>query len=194
VERAAASPARDDAQRSRGIGAPPAGRAWLTIPLAAAAIALASAQPVTITLLLGLVVAPVLATVGDRLLRRHRRSAWVLPWGMRNLAVAAGRSVVPLLVLLVGLGLWALVDAVGALAPAGPWVLRATGVATGWILVSSIGHGSPTFHSHVAIDALAVRLLPKGRPTRELAVVWLVCVAGVAAGLAFQPEPWPIAA
>jgi hypothetical protein len=176
------------------VGAAAPGRGWLTLPIGLAGIALASAQPATVTLLIGLGVAPLLATAGDRVLRPHRNPAWMVSWWLRNLAVGAVRSLGAIIVLAVGLCLWLGTDAFDALAPAAPWVLRATGVAAGWILALSVGRGGPGFRSHVALDALTIRLMPKGRPTVAAGVVVLVCVALTAAGIWFRPEAWPFGA
>ncbi|MGI8936870.1 MAG: serine/threonine-protein kinase, partial [Iamia sp.] len=97
-------PPRRDARRL--VGSAPPGRAWLTLPLAFAAMSIASAQPATISLLLGLGVAPLLATAGDRVLRPHRSAGWLAAWWPRNLLVGAVRSLGGLVVLAFGLCLW----------------------------------------------------------------------------------------
>ncbi len=173
-------------------GVVPAGRRWVTLPLALAAVALASAQPATLIVLLGLGVAPVLATVGDRVLQPHRAPAWWPLWWVRNVALGLVRSLGALLVLAIGLCLWFGTDAFDAFASAGPWVLRATGLVAGAILALSIGRGGPGFRSQVALDALTRRLVPRGRPTLPAGVLLLVCLGIAAAGLAFQPEAWPL--
>lgn len=173
-------------------GAVPAGRRWVTVPLAVAAMALASASPVPIVALVGLGVAPVLATVGDRILQPHRNPAWWPLWWVRNVALGLVRALGALLVLAIGLCLWFGTDAFEAFDAAGPWVLRVTGLAAGGILALSIGRGGPGFRSHVALDAVARRLLPRGRPTLPAGVLLLVCLGLVTAGLAFQPEAWPL--
>lgn len=186
------APLTPDERLELASGAVPAGRRWLTLPLALAAVALASAQPATLILLLGLGAAPVLATVGDRVLQPDRNPAWWPLWWVRNVALGVVRSLGALLVLAVGLCLWFGTDAFDGLAAAGPWVLRATGLVAGGILALSIGRGGPGFRSHVALDALTRRLLPAGRPTLPAAVVILVCLGVAAAGLAFHPEAWPL--
>lgn len=173
-------------------GAVPAGRRWVTVPLATAAVALASASPVPVVALLGIGVAPVLATVGDRILQPHRNPAWWPLWWVRNVALGLVRSLGALLVVAIGLCLWFGTDAFEAFDAVGSWVLRATGVVAGGILALSIGRGGPGFRSHVAIDAIARKLLPQGRPTVPAGVLLLVCLGVVAAGLAFQPEAWPL--
>jgi serine/threonine protein kinase len=173
-------------------GTVPAGRRWVTVPLAVAAMALASASPVPLVALVGLGVAPVLATVGDRILQPHRNPAWWPLWWARNVALGLVRALGALLVLAIGLCLWFGTDAFEAFDAAGPWVLRATGLAAGGILALSIGRGGPGFRSHVALDAVARRLLPRGRPTMAAGVLLLVCLGATAAGLAFQPEAWPL--
>ena len=67
-----------------------------------------------------------------------------------------------------------------------------TGVAAGWVLALSVGRGGPGFRSHVALDALTIRLLPRARLTVPAGVLILVCVALTAAGIWFQPEAWPL--
>ena len=173
-------------------GTVPAGRRWVTVPLAGAAMALASASPVPIVALVGLGVAPVLATVGDRILQPHRNPAWWPLWWARNVGLGLVRSLGALLVLAIGLCLWFGTDAFDAFDAAGPWVLRVTGLVAGGILALSIGRGGPGFRSHVALDAVARRLLPRGRPTLPAGVLLLVCLGITAAGLAFQPEAWPL--
>ena len=173
-------------------GVVPAGRRWVTVPLAVAAVALASASPVPLVAVLGIGAAPVLATVGDRILQPHRNPAWWPLWWARNVALGLVRSLGALLVLAIGLCLWFGTDAFEALDAVGPWVLRATGLVAGGILALSMGRGGPGFRSHVALDALARRLLPQGRPTVPAGVLLLVCLGATAAGLAFQPEAWPL--
>ncbi|HEV7720618.1 MAG TPA: serine/threonine-protein kinase [Iamia sp.] len=173
-------------------GAVPGGRRWVTLPLGLAATALASAQPATLVVILGLGAAPVLATVGDRVLQPHRNPAWWPLWWVRNVALGVVRSLGALLVLAVGLCLWFGTDAFDSLDAAGPWVLRATGLVAAGILALSIARGGPGFRSHVALDAVTRRLLPRGRPTLPSVVLLLVCIGVVAAGLAFQPEAWPL--
>ena len=173
-------------------GGPPRGRAWVTLPLGLAGTALASAQPATVTLVIGLVVAPVLATVGDHLQRPDRHPGWAVGWWARNLLIGLVRALAPLVLLAFGLLLWYGTEAFDGLAAAGPWVLRATGVAAGGVMCLSVGQGGTGFRSHLALDALARRLLPAGRPTLPAAVLVLVCVALAAAGLWFQPEAWPL--
>lgn len=173
-------------------GASPPGRPWLTVPLGLAVTALASAQPATIVLALGLGAAPLLATAGDRLLRRGRNPAWIVPWWARNLGVAVVRSLGALVILAIGLLLWSGTEIFESLAPAGQWVLRATGVAAGGILALSVGRGGPGFRSHVALDALTVKLMPRGRVSIAVVVVGLVCLAVVATCLWFEPEAWPL--
>lgn len=181
-------------QAPRAHGAPPRRRAWLTWPLALAAMALASAQPATVTLLVGLGVAPVLATAGDRILRPHRRAGWVVGWWLRNLLVGLVRSLGGLVVLALGLCLWFGSEAFDSVASAGPWVLRATGLAAAGVLCLSVGRGGAGFRSHVALDALTVRLMPRGQLTTPAAVVVVTCIAVAAAGLWFSPEAWPLGA
>jgi len=174
------------------VGAVPAGRRWVTLPLGLAATALASAQPATLVVILGIGAAPVLATVGDRVLQPHRNPAWWPLWWVRNVALGVVRSLGALLVLAVGLCLWFGTDAFDSLDAAGPWVLRATGLVAAGILALSIARGGPGFRSHVALDAVTRRLLPQGRPALPSVVLLLVCIGVVAAGLAFQPEAWPL--
>lgn len=162
------------------------------MPLGLAVVALASAQPATVVLAAGLVVAPVLATYGDRVLRPHRAVGWVGPWWLRNLLFGALRCLLPTLLLAVGFCLWFGVEAFDSLVAVSPWVLRVSGALAGWVMASSIGRGSPSFRSHVALDALAARLMPRGRLTVAAGVVVLVGVAGTAAGLWFDPEAWPL--
>ncbi len=168
------------------------GRRWVTVPLGLAAVALTSAQPVTLTLVLGLVVAPLLATVGDVLAQPDRSPAWAPLWWMRNVGVGLVRSLGALVVLAIGVCLWFGADAFDALRDLGPWVLRLTGVASASLLVLSMARGGAGFRSDVALDALARRVVPRGRPTVAAAVVILVGGAVAAAGLALQPEPWPL--
>ncbi len=175
-----------------GAAGSPHGRAWVTVPLGLGATALASAQPVTVPLVIGLLVAPLLATAGDRVLRPHRSAGWMPGWWLRNLVVGALRAVGPILVLGVGLGLWWGSETYDALAVAGPWVLRATGIGAGGLLCLSAGRGGPRFRSHLALDALARRLLPHGRLTVPAGVLLVVGLGLAAAGLWFQPEAWPL--
>ncbi|HEX7132801.1 MAG TPA: protein kinase [Iamia sp.] len=186
------APLSPDERLELAAGAVPAGRRWVTLPLAIAAVTLASAQPATLVLLLGVGLAPILATVGDRVLQPHRNPAWWPLWWVRNVALGLVRSLGALLVLAIGLCLWFGTDAFDALDAAGPWVLRATGLVAAGILALSIGRGGPGFRSHVALDAVTRRLLPQGRPTVPGAVLVLICLGIAAAGLAFQPEAWPL--
>jgi serine/threonine-protein kinase len=181
-----------DQRAALAAGDVPAGRRWLTVPLGAAAVALASAQPATIVALLGLGVAPVLATVGDVVMQPSRNPLWWPLWWARNVALGLVRSLGALVVLAIGLCLWFGTDAFEGLSSASPYVLRGTGLVAGGILALSIGRGGPGFRSHLALDALTRRLLPRGRPTMASAIVGVVALAVVAAGLAFRPEAWPL--
>ncbi|QYG93493.1 protein kinase [Iamia sp. SCSIO 61187] len=173
-------------------GTAPVGRRWITLPLGVAAVALASAQPATLIAVLGIGMAPVLATVGDRQVQPGRSPAWWPVWWLRNVALGVVRTLGALCVLAIGLCLWFGADAFEALAPAGPWILRTTGVVAATLLVVSIARGGPGFRSHVALDAVARALVPRGRPTFASGVLLLVCLAVAAAGLAFEPEAWPL--
>ncbi len=55
------------------VGPGPSWRGWVTFPAAIAATALASSTPIFIGALLGLVVLPVLATIGDVVVHQHRQ-------------------------------------------------------------------------------------------------------------------------
>jgi hypothetical protein len=165
----------------------------VALPLGLVAVSLASCQPVGVTLALGLGVGPALATAGDVLVRRDRHPSWAAWWWVRNLLTGATRLLGPLLVLGAGLAVWWLVDSVSFLTAAAPWVLRATGAVCGWMVASSLGRGSPRYRTDVALDALTVRLAPRGRPSVQGVVLIVVCAALVAAGLWFQPEAWPLA-
>lgn len=178
----------------RTAGAAPTGRGWLTVPLGLAAMSIASAQPATVTLILGVGVAPLVATAGDRILRPHRSPGWMAAWWVRNLLLGVARSLGGLVVLAFGLCLWYGTEAFDSLQAAGPWVLRATGVAAAGVLCLSIGQGGPGFRSHVALDAAAERLMPRGRLSVAAAVVGVVCLGVIAAGLWFRPEAWPLKA
>jgi serine/threonine protein kinase len=181
-----------DQRAALAAGEMPAGRRWLTVPLGAAAIALASAQPAGIVALLGLGVAPLLATAGDVVMQPDRNPLWWPLWWARNVALGLIRSLGALVVMAIGLCLWFGTDAFEGLSSASPYVLRATGLLAGGILALSIGRGGPGFRSHLALDALTRRLLPRGKPTMASAIVGLVALAIVAAGLSFRPEAWPL--
>lgn len=174
--------------------APPAPtrRRWATVPLGAAAVALASAEPLVLVPALGLVVGPGLATVGDALARPERNPAWAVAWWARNVGVGLVRSLGGLVVLAVGLCLWFGTEAVDFLASAGPWVLRLTGGLAGLLVVLGIGRGGPGYRSDVTLDAVVARLLPRGRPTVAAAVTVLVCAIVVCFGLLLDPEAWPL--
>ncbi len=169
----------------------PVGRRWLTVPLAVAGVALASVRPVAGVGLLGLAAAPLLATLGDRALRPERAAAWLPVWWARNVAIGLVRLLGPALVLFLGTCLWFGSAAFEALAPAGPWLVRGTGVVAGALVVASIGRGGEGFRSHVGLDHLTRRLVPGGRLSRAGALVLLVCLGLAALGLAVDPEAWP---
>ncbi len=171
---------------------PPSRRRWVTVPLAAAVVALASAEPVVLVPALGLVAGPALATIGDALARPERNLAWAVAWWARNLGVGLARSLGALVVLAVGVCLWFGTEAVDLLAPAGPWVLRLTGGLAGLLVALGIGRGGPSYRSDLAIDAVVDRLLPRGRPTAAAAVTVLVCTVVVCFGLLLDPEAWPL--
>lgn len=170
----------------------PVDRRWITIPLGAGAVVMTSAQPISLTLVLGLVIAPILATVGDVLSRHDRSPAWAPLWWLRNVGAGLIRSLGALVVLAVGVGLWFGADAIDALRTAAPYVLRVTGLATGALVVLSMARGGAGFRTDVALDAATRRLMPQGRPTLAVGIVGVVGLALVVAGLAFQPEPWPL--
>lgn len=168
-------------------------RRWVTLPLAAAAVGFASAEPVVLVPVLGLVVGPALATVGDALTQPDRHQAWALAWWARNVAVGAARSVGGLVVLAIALTLWFGTQAIDLLDPAGPWVLRLGGGAAAALVLQNVARGGPRYRSDVSIDTVVARLLPGGRPTVAAAVTVLVSVAIACLGLLLRPEAWPIA-
>lgn len=172
---------------------PPTRRRWITLPLAAAAVAFASAEPVVLVPVLGLVGGPALATVGDALAQPERHQAWALAWWARNVAIGAARSLGGLVVLAVTLCLWFGTQAIDLLEPTGPWALRLGGGLAAVLVVSSIGRGGPKYRSDLTLDAAVARLLPGGRPTVPAAVTVLVAVAVACVGLLLRPEAWPIA-
>lgn len=170
----------------------PEGRRWVTVPLGLAAMALASAQPATLVALLVLAVAPVVATVGDRALRPERALLWLPVWWARNLVISTVRSVGSLMVVFLGTCLWFGAEAYGQLAPAGPWVVRGTGVLAGGLLGLSIGRGGEGFRSHLGLDAVTRWLLPRGRLSILGTLLMAVGLGLAALGLAMDPRVWPL--
>ena len=171
---------------------PPTGRRWVTVPVALAAVAVASAEPVVGVLGLGLVGGPALATLGDALAQPQRNQAWTVAWWFRNLGVGLVRSLGGLVVLAVTVCLWFGARAVALLEPAAPWTLRLGGGLAGALVVMAIGRGGPGYRAEVTLDAVVARLVPRGRPTVAAAVTVLVCVAVACLALLLRPEAWPI--
>lgn len=170
----------------------PAGRRWVTVPLGGAAMALASARPATLVVLLGLALAPLVATVGDRAVRPEHARVWLPLWWARNLVISTVRTIGPALVVFLGTCLWYGSTAFSALAPTGPWVLRVVGVVAGGLLGLSISRGGEGFRSHLGLDVVTRRLLPRGRLSSAGVALLLVCVGLAAIGLAVAPEAWPL--
>lgn len=191
AERPAAPPVERPVRRFRPGDVAPASRPWLTYPLGAAAVALTTAAPALMVGVLAIGVAPALATRGDQLVEPTRSPVWLpLRW-IRNTLVGAVRAVIPGAVLLFGLLMWWGTGVFDGMDTVGEVVLRGTGAVVGLVLARSIGRGAPTFRSHVALDDLAVRLMPAGRPTPWVGALIAACALAVATGLSLTPEAWP---
>ena len=183
------------------------GRPKATLPLLAAAVALASAAPVAVVALLVVGVLPALATGGDLL--RHRYQRWHGPaegWFARsgagvvvpvrflaNLVVSLFRSVPALALDAVLVGLWVL-GRHGSVAVA--WtdaLLRVTGVAVAGLLLYPVGRGSRRFRTGVAVHRITDEVVdPDGRLRSRGWVMWLVAIGLVALAFWLRPDPWPV--
>jgi hypothetical protein len=182
-------------------------RGWVTVPLVAAIVALASAAPLIVSAIVAVLLLPAAATVGDVEVHRYRQSIGAERRGWHR---AATSTVVPLLALRnLGVSLVRAVPAVaiGAIgvvaehAIAGSairgvwrdWSIRLCGVAMALVLLIPARHGGRTFRSDSGITHWAEWAMEgRPRPGSRTATIWVVAVFGLALGAWLHPELWPL--
>jgi hypothetical protein len=186
---------------------PRPGRRLVTYPMAAMALASASAAPVVGVLALVLVLVPLLATLGDSVAHRLRVEHGVAGgWAERRLApgpmapVRFVRNVVastfrasPVVgvgaVLIAG---WYGLDRLAVPSTVSDLALRAIGLGAAAIVCAANREGSRRFRTGLGLDETARRVTPDGRVNERVVVLWLVAIAVVAAGLWLAPSPFPL--
>jgi len=190
------------------VGPSPAGRWKVTVPAAAAALAIGSAAPVATIAVLVLLGLPLLATWGDSVVHHARQQAgtahgWLeraAPAGaaapvrlVGNVVVSVVRAV-PTVALAGGLlGLWYGLRHLHVAVTITDLVLRLIGLLVTALLVLPARRGSPRFRTGVAIDDATGRLLePGGRLGQRAVVLWLVAAFFTAGGLWLSPDVWPL--
>lgn len=193
----------------RSVGPHRRGRRKVTVPLIAAAVALASAAPVAVVALLVIGVLPALATCGDLMRHRHLRwhggaDGWFARSGdavvvpvrfLSNLVVSAVRSVPALALDAVLVGGWVFARRASVAVTGTDILLRVTGVAVAVLLLYPVGRGSQRFRTDVAVHRITDDVVDgDGRLLSRGWVLWLVAVGLVALALWLHPDPWPIQA
>lgn len=183
------------------------GRRKLLVPLTVVALATASAAPVLMTAVVVCLALPTIATVGDSLAHRLRAehgvsSGWAaqrLGAGamvpvrfLRNVVVSTLRAS-PMIgvgaILLAGwYGLDRLTDAPWAL----DWSLRAIGLLVVGVIVATARHGSGRFRTALGLDELVARVVPDGRTTERVVVLWILATFVVAGAVWLTPDPFPL--
>jgi hypothetical protein len=171
------------------------------------ALAAGSAAPVLVTAVVVVLVLPLLATVGDAVAQRLRAEhgmggGWaaqrMAPGALAPVRFVANavRSVVRASPV-IGLGVvliagWYGLDRLSTPRSATDLALRATGVVVVGALIAASRHGSRRFRTGLGIDELVVRLVPEGRTTERVVVIWLVATFVVAGALWLSPSPFPL--
>lgn len=183
------------------------GRLKLLVPLAAVALATASAAPVLVTAILVLLVLPVIATVGDSATHRLRSEyGMATGWAERRMgptALAPARFVRNMAISLVralpivGLGTllmvaWYAFENLGAAPAVLNGGLRLIGLVVAGLLVATSRNASGRFRSGVGLEELTSRFVPDGRTSERVIALWLVAAALVAASLWLTPSPFPL--
>jgi hypothetical protein len=179
----------------------------VTVPVAAATVAAATAAPVLVMAVVVGVALPVLATVGDGEARRQRRRLGVPErWAerslpapvlagvrfVRNLAVTVVRvsPIIGLSALLLA-GWYALAE---TSAPAGfvDAMLRIVGGGAMAAVLATGAQGSSRYRSGMGIDAAVRRMVPDGRTSLGVVVGWILAVVVVAGSLWLTPDTVPL--
>lgn len=183
------------------------GRRKLTVPFAAAAIALGAAAPVLAAALLVLVLLPWLATFGDSVAQRLRAEHGVEGgWAerrlgattlaparfLRNVFVSILRSSPVVGVGAVALAGWYALESIDPPRSLLHMALRVVGAAVAGIIVVTSREGSHRFRTGLALDELVARWVPNGRTNERVIVVWLLAAALVAGGLWLTPSTFPL--
>lgn len=189
------------------VGPGPSWRGWVTFPVGAAIVALASAAPLIVATLVALVVLPIAATVGDVEVHRHRQSIGAERRGWHR---APSSTVVPLMLLRnVVMGLVRAVPtiAIGAIGVAaeraiagsairGMWrnaTIRLCGAAMALVLLIPARHGGRSFRSDQGITRWASWAMEgRERPGNRAMTLWVVALFGLALGAWLRPDLWPL--
>lgn len=182
-------------------------RGWVTWPAAIALVALSSASPLVMSVIVALVVLPVLATQGDLAVHRHRRriGAQRRKWHdarpvvvgpvrfVRNVALSAARALPAMALAAIGVA----TERVFLEAAFDPiyrdLVIRSTGAAMALVLLVPARHGGRGFRTDLGITTIASWVMEgRRRPGSRTFVLWVLAVAAAAFGAWLSPELWPL--
>lgn len=183
------------------------GRLKLLVPLAAVALATASAAPVLVTAIVVLLALPLIATLGDSAAHRRRSEYGVATgWAerrltpttlaparfVRNVVVSAVRSA-----LAVGLGAlllvgWYAIDDLGAAPVVLRGGLRSIGLIVVGLIIATSRNASGRFRSGIGLEELTALVFPDGPARERVVVIWLLAGALVAASLWLTPSLFPL--
>ncbi len=196
-----------DPRRPLAVGPHRPGRRKLLFPLTTVTLAAASAAPVLVTALVVIVVLPVLATWGDSVAHRLRADAG-LPGGwlerrsspgamapvrfVRNVMVSIVRAAVMLVVGGILVGAWYGLDRLTDARVVIDLTLRAIGLGVVGVILALGRHGSSRFRSAIGLDELVARMVPRGRTTERLVILWVVCTFVAAGSLWLSPSAFPL--
>jgi serine/threonine-protein kinase len=196
-----AGPADDGVLHANGA------RRSVLVPLVLLATAAAAAAPLLVTGAIVLLALPALATSGDLVARRLRRSHGVatgwsesrVPDGIvgparfaRNAVVSVVRCSPVLGIGGVALALWYLLAQTSLGTGVLDALLRIVGAGTVAALLAGSAQGSPRFRTGLGIDRLVDRLAPEGRTTQAVVIGWVVVALLVAGLLWLDPDAFPL--
>lgn len=182
-------------------------RGWVTFPVAAGIIGLASATPIFIGALIVLALLPGLATVGDLVVHRHRqrtgadhrswhraRPATIAPaLFARNLGTSAVRSVPAIAIAAIGFVAAQVLEQGTTAVIWRDLAVRSTGIAIALVLLVPARHGGRSFRCDLGITEVAGWAMERRTtPGMRTVVVWVISAAALAFGAWLHPEMWPL--
>ncbi len=191
----------------RPVGPYRPGRRTVLLPLTVVVLAVASAAPVLMSVLLVLVLLPALATVGDVVVHRHRlihgqAASWFERAGegvvvpvrfLANVLTSLFRAVPALAAGGVAIGAWSLLHGADVPAAADELALRLCGVLVAAVLLYPLSGGSRRFRTDLGLQAVVDGCTDgDGRLDLRGFVLLVLCIAVVAAALWLHPDPFPI--
>jgi serine/threonine protein kinase len=182
-------------------------RGWVTWPVGIALVVLSSASPLIVSVLVGLIVLPLLATRGDLEVHRHRRriGAQRRKWHdarpaivgpvrfVRNVVMGAARALPAVALAAIGFA----TERVFSDTTFDPlWrdlVIRSTGVAMALVLLVPARHPGRGYRTDLGITSWAGAVMEgRRRPGTRAFVVWVIALAATAFGAWLGPELWPL--